>query len=98
VIDLNDGIEHVALHIIGQFHMVHYVDSLISIHFAIIWEGFDQAITSVKAQFTVVCDLLVIELKQRFSDHELMSAFVIIYGHNTGYNQIVNSLLWTIYP
>ncbi len=98
VINLNDGIEHVAFHIIGQFHMVHYVDSLTSIHFAIIWEGFDQAITFVKVQCTVICDLLVIELERRFLDHELMNALGIIYGHDTSYNQIVNSFLWTIYP
>jgi hypothetical protein len=34
--DVNDGIKHLASHIIGQFHMVHYVDSLTNIHFAII--------------------------------------------------------------
>ncbi len=53
VIDLNDGTKHLAFHIIGQFQIVHCVDSLIRIHSAITWEGFDQIITSVKAQCIV---------------------------------------------
>jgi hypothetical protein len=52
----------------------------------------------MKAHCTIACDLLVIELERRFPNHELMNALGIIYGHNIGYNQIVNSLLWTIYP
>jgi hypothetical protein len=59
--------------------MVHYVDFLINIHSVVIWEGFDQVITSMKVQCVVVCDLLVIELERRFSYHELMNAFGIIY-------------------
>jgi hypothetical protein len=43
--------------------MVHNVDSLIGIHFAITWEGFDQAITFVKAQCIVAYDLLVTKLE-----------------------------------
>jgi hypothetical protein len=41
VTNLNDGIKHLVFHIIGQFHMVHCVDSLIGIHFTIIQESFD---------------------------------------------------------
>jgi hypothetical protein len=43
--------------------MVHYVDSLINIHYAVIREGFDQIITFMKVQCIVACDLLVIELE-----------------------------------
>jgi hypothetical protein len=81
VVNLNDGIKHLAFCIIGQFHTVHCVDYLIGIHFAISRNGFDQAITFVKAQCTntIKCDLLVTKLEQRFSDHELMNVFGIIY-------------------
>jgi len=33
----------------------------------------------VKVQCTITCDLLVIKLKRRFLDHELMNALGIIY-------------------
>jgi len=33
VTDLNDGIKHLAFYIIKQSRMVHYVESLIGIHF-----------------------------------------------------------------
>jgi hypothetical protein len=79
VIDLNDGTEHLTFHIIRYSHMVHYVDYLNGIHFAIIWKGFDQTITSMKVQCIVAYDLLVIELKWRFIDHELMDALGIIH-------------------
>jgi hypothetical protein len=59
--------------------MVHYVDFLIGIHSTIIWEGFDQAITSMKVQCTIAHDLLVIELEWKFLDHELINALGIIY-------------------
>jgi hypothetical protein len=59
--------------------MVHYVDYLTGIHSTIIREGFDEAIASMKVQCTIFCDLLVIELKWRFLDHELMDALGIIY-------------------
>ncbi len=67
----NDGIKHLAFRIIGQFHVVQCVDSLIGIHFVVIREGFDQAITFVEAQCnsTTTCDFLVAELEQKFSDH-----------------------------
>jgi hypothetical protein len=38
------------LHIFGQFHFVHFVDSLSNIQFAITWECFHQVIKVVKAQ------------------------------------------------
>jgi len=79
VIDLNVGIEHLAFHIIGQSHIIHCVDFLTSIHYVVTWEGFDQAITSVKAQCTDAYDLLVTKLKQRFLNHELMNVLGIIY-------------------
>jgi hypothetical protein len=40
VTNLNDGTRHLPLHIFGQFHVVHFVDSLNNIQFAIIWECF----------------------------------------------------------
>jgi hypothetical protein len=61
MIDLNDGTKHLAFHIIGQSHMVHYVDSLIGIHSIVTQGGYDQIITFVKAQCIVVYDLLVIK-------------------------------------
>jgi hypothetical protein len=97
MIHLNDETEHLVFHIIGQFQMVHCVDSLSGIHFVVTWEGFDQIITFVKVQCIIACDLLVIELERRFLDHELMNVLGIIYEHNTVYNQIVSPLLWTIY-
>jgi len=81
VTNLDDGIKHLAFRINGQFHMVHCVDSLIGMYFVVTQKGFDQAITFVKAQCTntTTCDLLVTKLEQKFSDHELMNAFGIIY-------------------
>jgi hypothetical protein len=46
--------------------MVDSIDSLIRSHHAIIQYGFDQAIKVVKVQCTFACDLLVLELEQRF--------------------------------
>jgi len=97
MIHLNDETKHLVFHIIGQFQMVHCVDSLSGIHFVVTREGFDQIITFVKVQCIIACDLLVIELERRFLDHELMNVLGIIYEHNTVYNQIVSPLLWTIY-
>jgi hypothetical protein len=48
--NLNDGTKHLAFHIIGQSHMVHYVDSVIGMHSTFTQEGFDQAIKFVKIQ------------------------------------------------
>jgi hypothetical protein len=79
VIDLNDGTKHLAFCIIGQSYMVHYVDSLIGIHFIVTHGGFDQIITYVKVHCTVAYDLLVTKLEQRFLNHELMNALGIIY-------------------
>ncbi len=79
MIDLNDGIEHLAFHIIGQSYMVHYVDFLNGIHFIVTQGGFDQIITFVKVQCTIVYDLLVTKLKQMFPNQELMNALGIIY-------------------
>jgi hypothetical protein len=52
--NLNDGIEHLAFRIIGQSHMVHCVNSLTNIHFAVIYEGFDQVIKTIKVQCIVI--------------------------------------------
>jgi hypothetical protein len=79
VIDLNDGIKHLAFCIIGLFCMVHYVDSITNMHFAITREGFYQAIKNVKAQCTTMCDVLVLELERMFPNHELMNVFGIFY-------------------
>jgi hypothetical protein len=49
--------------------MVDSIDSLISGHHAIIQYDFDQAIKVVKVQCTFACDLLVLELDQRFPYH-----------------------------
>jgi hypothetical protein len=48
MIDVNDGTKHLVFHIIGQSHMVHFLNSLSGIHFIITWEGFDQAIKTIK--------------------------------------------------
>jgi hypothetical protein len=49
--------------------MVDSIDSLIDSHHAIIQYGFHQAIKVVKVQCTFACDLLVLELDQRFPHH-----------------------------
>jgi hypothetical protein len=76
VIDLNDGNEHLVFCIIEQSHMVHFIVTLIGEHFLVIWKSFDQV---VKDQCTATCDLLVLELEQRFPNHELMNVLGIIY-------------------
>ncbi len=40
VTHLNDGIKYLTFCIIGKFHMVHFVDSLISIHSTFTPKGF----------------------------------------------------------
>jgi hypothetical protein len=79
VIDLNDGNEDLAFHIIEQSHMVHSIVVLIGKHFPVTHKGFDQNIIIVKSQCTTTCDLLILELEQRFSDHELMNVLGITY-------------------
>jgi hypothetical protein len=59
--------------------MVHSIVVLIGKHFLVAQKGFDQTIMIVKSQCTTTCDLLVLELEQRFSSHELMNALGIIY-------------------
>jgi len=79
VIDLSDGNDHLAFHIIGQSHMVHFIVAIIGEHSLVIREGFDQAIKVVKVQRIVPCDLLVLKLEQRFPNHKFMIALGIIY-------------------
>jgi hypothetical protein len=76
VIDLNDGNEHLIFCIIEQSHMVHLIVILTGEHSLVIWESFDQA---VKVQCIATCELLVLELDQRFPNHELMNVLGIIY-------------------
>jgi hypothetical protein len=59
--------------------MVHFVDHLISIHSLVTLEGFEVVILIVKNHCTISYDLLIIELKHRFLDHELMNVFMVIY-------------------
>jgi len=47
--------------------MVHFVDPLICIHSLVTCEGFEVVILTMKAQCTIVCDLLVIELQHNIS-------------------------------
>ncbi len=61
--DLNDGTKHLAFQIMGQSHMVHYIDPLIGLHFPITYDDFEATIIVMKAQCTFVSDLLVIKLK-----------------------------------
>ncbi len=79
VINLNDGIKHLSVHIMGQSHLVHSVDPLIGFHFAITRDGFEITIKVVKTQCTTIFDLLVTKLEQRFPNHELMNALGVIY-------------------
>jgi hypothetical protein len=79
VIHLNDGIKHLTFCVIGQFHMVHFVDSLISIHSTITPKDFHQTIRTIKVPCIVVYDLVVLELEQRFLDHMLMNDLGIIH-------------------
>jgi hypothetical protein len=53
MIYLNDGIKHLTFRIIGQFYMVYFVDSLISIHSTITQKGFHQTIRTIKVQCIV---------------------------------------------
>jgi len=49
IIDLNDGIEHLAFWIIKQSHMVHSIDPLIGFHFLVSHNDFETTIINVKA-------------------------------------------------
>jgi hypothetical protein len=89
--DLNDGTKHLAFQIMGQSHIVHYIDPLTGLHFPITCDDFEVTIIVMKAQCTFAYDLLVIKLKCKFSNHELMNALGVI-THNTSYNQFVSSL------
>jgi hypothetical protein len=59
--------------------MVHFVDHLINIHSIVTLEGFEVVILIVKNHYTISYDLLIIELKHRFLDHEPMNVFMVIY-------------------
>jgi len=76
--DLNDGPKHLAFQIMGQSHMVHYIDLLIGLHFPITCDDFEATIIVMKAQCTFACDLLIIKLKCKFSNRELMNALGVI--------------------
>jgi hypothetical protein len=76
MIHLNDGIKHLTFCMIRQSHMVHFVDSLISIYSTITQKSFHQ---TINIQCIVAYDLVVLELEQRFLDHELMDDLGIIY-------------------
>jgi hypothetical protein len=66
--------------------MVHYIDPLTSLHFPIACDDFEVTIIVMKAQCTFACDLLLIKLKCKFSNCELMNVLGVI-THNTSYNQ-----------
>jgi len=65
--------------------MVESIDSLISNHHAIIQYGFDQAIKVVKVQCTFACDLLVLELDQRFPYHVEDIVHLYMFWANSHY-------------
>jgi hypothetical protein len=59
--------------------MVHYVDPLTSFHPLIIHDVFETTIIVMKDQCIVASDLFVIELVKRFSNHESINVFGVIY-------------------
>jgi len=59
--------------------MVHSIHLLNTVNFIITCDDFEVANKVVKTQCIVACDLLVIELEHRFSNHELMNALGVIY-------------------
>jgi len=61
--DLNDGTKHLAFRIMGQSHMVHYIDPLTGLHSPIACDDFEATIIVMNAQCTFACDLSVIKLK-----------------------------------
>jgi hypothetical protein len=79
VSNFNDGTKHLDFYIMGQSHMVHYVDLLTSLHSPITHGDIETTIIVVKAWCITTCDLLVIELEGMFLDHELMIVLGIIY-------------------
>ncbi len=85
VIHLNDGIKHLTFCIMGKFHMVHFVNSLINIHSTISPKGFHRTIRTIKVPCIVAYDLVVFKLEQRFLDHELIM-ILGLFTHNIGYN------------
>ncbi len=88
---MNDGTKHLTFQIMGQSHMVQYIDPLTSLHFPIAYHDFQATIILMKTQCTFACDLLVIKLKCR----ELMNVLGVI-THNTSYNQFVSLLFQLI--
>jgi hypothetical protein len=52
--------------------MVHYIDPLIGLHFPIACDDFEAIIIVMKTQYTFACHLLVIKLKCKFSNRELI--------------------------
>jgi len=72
--------------------MVHYVDPLTSLHPLVFHDVFETIIIVMKDQCIVACDLFVIELVSRFSNHELINFFGVIYSQC----QIVSPLLQLI--
>jgi hypothetical protein len=58
--------------------MVHFVDPLMASNL-VTCEGFEVIILIVKAQCTIACDLLIMDLECRFLDHELMNILGVIY-------------------
>jgi len=59
--------------------MVHYVDPLTSLHPLVFHDVFETIIIVMKDQCIVACDLFVTELVSRFSNHELINFFGVIY-------------------
>lgn len=59
--------------------MIHFVDSLTTIHFVITCDVFEVAMKAMKAQCIVACDLSITELEHRFLNHELMNSLRVIF-------------------
>ncbi len=59
--------------------MIHFVDSLTSIHFVITHDVFEVVMQVIKAQCIVACDLSIIELEHRLLNHELMNSLRVIF-------------------
>ncbi len=93
--DLNDGTKYMAFRIMGQSHMVHYIDPLTGLHFPIACVTPKTTIIVMKTQCIFACDLLLIKSKCKFSNHELMNTLGVII-HNTSYNQFVSSFFQLI--